>query len=237
MNGRNPGFDADVAPLLEAGKIIPPVPDVVRARALARASATAALADAPLASSRRFGGRRALVLAVAACLLLTVSTAGAVAILRALDSQPRSTSPSIGSQKAVPQPLPPVPPSAEALANQPATARSRDDEAGLGYRSFHVKRLGHATTPQESYRAELRLLQRAHTAYAGHDYGDALVVIAEHARRFPNGHLAEDREALRVKALIGAGRTEEANAAAVSFAHRFPRSVLLPRLAPVKDSP
>jgi outer membrane protein assembly factor BamD (BamD/ComL family) len=84
----------------------------------------------------------------------------------------------------------------------------------------------------ESYAAELELLQRAQAAYAGRDFTDALTVVAEHRRRFPNGRLTEEREALRVRALKGAGRTNESRAAAASFAARFPRSVLLPRLSP-----
>jgi hypothetical protein len=42
--------------------------------------------------------------------------------------------------------------------------------------------------------------------------------------------LAEERDALRIRALVGAGRTPEARRAAAAFANRFPRSVLLPRL-------
>jgi hypothetical protein len=56
------------------------------------------------------------------------------------------------------------------------------------------------------------------------------VVIAEHGRRFPNGRLAEQREALRVKSLAGSGRAEEARHAVAAFAKRFPRSALLQRL-------
>ena len=220
MNHEN-RFDADLAELLEAGRIIPPVPDVVRARSLARASAT--LAAVPAREPGRFRRRRGLVLAIAASLLLAVSTAGAVAVYRALESQPPPTVPPASPRQEFARAVAPAPRALPAPANPALTTQPR--------------RPRHSASTQESYRAELRLLQRAHAAYAGHDYGDALVVVAEHARRFANGHLAEDREALRVKALIGAGRTEEASTAATSFARRFPRSVLLPRLAPEKESP
>ena len=85
-------------------------------------------------------------------------------------------------------------------------------------------------SPQESYAAELYLLQRAQSDYASQDFPDALVLVAEHARRFPNGRLAEEREALRVRSLAGAGRGDQARRALAAFAKRFPRSVLLPRL-------
>jgi hypothetical protein len=60
------------------------------------------------------------------------------------------------------------------------------------------------------------------------DFADALPPLTEHARRFKDGTLAEEREALRVKALAGLGRTTEARRAAAAFGARFPRSVLLP---------
>jgi len=56
------------------------------------------------------------------------------------------------------------------------------------------------------------------------------VLIAEHARRFPNGRLAEEREALRVRSLADSGRMADARRAVAAFGARFPRSVLLPRL-------
>jgi hypothetical protein len=48
--------------------------------------------------------------------------------------------------------------------------------------------------------------------------------------------LVEEREALRVKALSGLGRTEEARRAADSFEARFPRSVLLPSVSKMPAS-
>jgi hypothetical protein len=77
---------------------------------------------------------------------------------------------------------------------------------------------------------QLELLQRAQAAYTRRDFASALALLAEHARRFPRGHLAEEREALRVRSLLAAGRPEEARRAAVQFGRRFPRSVLLPSL-------
>ena len=87
------------------------------------------------------------------------------------------------------------------------------------------------TGPKENvFTAELELLQRAHAAYTRREFSVALTLVAEHTRRFPRGRLAEQREALRVRSLLGAGRAEEAHRAAAAFAVRFPRSVLLSRL-------
>jgi hypothetical protein len=59
------------------------------------------------------------------------------------------------------------------------------------------------------------------------DFAAAMVPILDHARRFRNGRLTEEREALRVKALSGLGLRKEARRAAADFETRFPRSPLL----------
>jgi hypothetical protein len=91
-------------------------------------------------------------------------------------------------------------------------------------------------SPAEAARAELRLLRDARAAVARRDFAAALVPIGEHTRLFKNGRLAEEREALRVKALSGLGRTEEARRAAGAFRTRFPRSVLLPAVSQMPAS-
>ena len=71
-------------------------------------------------------------------------------------------------------------------------------------------------------------MRQARAAVARGDFAAALTPLAEHTRLFKNGRLVEEREALRVKALMGLGRSEEARRAAAAFRARFPRSVLLP---------
>jgi hypothetical protein len=87
---------------------------------------------------------------------------------------------------------------------------------------------------------EVDLLQRAQAASSANDLPGALEALGEHARRFPRGWFAEERDALRVRCLADAGRTDEARRAASVFAKRFPRSVLLRHLPdsvnPVADS-
>jgi TolA-binding protein len=113
----------------------------------------------------------------------------------------------------------PVPSASGALPESAAPAASAAETA-------HVPR---PAPILESYGAELALLRRAHSAYGSHDFSTALRLLAEHGRRFPNGRLAEEREALRVRALSGLGLNEAARLAAREFAVRFPRSVLLSR--------
>ena len=73
-------------------------------------------------------------------------------------------------------------------------------------------------------------MRSAHRAYAAHDDASALLLIAEHARRFPSGVLAEEREALRIRCLMRSGRASEARRAMSAFEQHFPRSVLRQRL-------
>lgn len=216
MNPYHLQTEPELQALLAAGKEIQKLPDIVRARALSRARVLMENVT-PL----RVGGhakRRVLALAFAASTILLVGVAGAVVAIRTLAPQPSPPAQPIPPRTLLPAPvLPPTAPAAPAVL-PPIPVPSK-----------HTAR---PATPTESYTAELELLHRAQAAYAGHDFTSALAVVAEHRRRFPNGRLAEEREALRVRALIGAGRTSEARSAASAFAERFPRSVLLPKLSP-----
>jgi hypothetical protein len=78
-----------------------------------------------------------------------------------------------------------------------------------------------------SISAEVDLLRSARAASRDGDESHALQLLDEHARRFPAGALAEEREAARVHTLCALGRVAEAVRAATSFAGRFPKSPLL----------
>ena len=212
--------DSELETLLERGRIIRPVPDVVRARALARARATVAAAAATVAAPTPMVAARGrgLRIAVAASLALVLGAAGATAALRG--SLPWHREPPPPSS---PDPVPPV---AAPVPDQPAPAGLAPEATPIA----RPQRPARAATEQESYAAELQLLQRAHAAYTRRDFSNALVLVAEHGRRFPSGRLAEQREVLRVRSLAGSGRGDEARRAVAGFAARFPRSVLLQRL-------
>jgi hypothetical protein len=77
---------------------------------------------------------------------------------------------------------------------------------------------------------EVRLLEEAWVALGRKDFAAAMVPLVDHARRFRNGQLTEEREALRVKALSGLGLRDEVRRAAADFEARFPRSPLLPAI-------
>jgi hypothetical protein len=219
MRLRDRVSEQELEAIMEEGRKIRPAPDVVRARLLARARAAVAAAEAspPLPATMAIPpsphGRR---IAAAAAVILALAAAGAVAALHA----PRAPEPAPTVRRSPEAPavrasVPPIP------TEEPPSVGPSSSRPGHPHRT---------TSPQESYAAELQLLQRAQAQYTRQDFQDALVLIAEHAHQFPNGRLAEEREALRVKSLAGAGRGDEARRALAAFAKHFPRSALLPRL-------
>ena len=223
MMHSDPRFDPDVDAVLEGAKVIQPLPAAVRTRALARARAGMAAkygAAPPIRAPRR----RSVVIALAASFAIAVVAATAVAALGIQAARRSVPTPPSGSHMAAPPPArtPPPPNVAAAPTIGLPTVDREILAAPKTQRPLH-------TTAQESYAAELELLTRAQVAYAGRDFANALALVAEHGRRFPSGRLTEEREALRVRSLTGAGRTDDAQRAAAGFAERFPRSVLLSR--------
>ena len=71
---------------------------------------------------------------------------------------------------------------------------------------------------------EVKMLERAQDALRSGRYADALSLCNEHAKSYPNGMLAQEREVIAVEALVKTGRTAEAKARAESFKRRFPGS-------------
>ncbi len=107
----------------------------------------------------------------------------------------------------------------------------------LGQRSAEVSRAGRPPTRSEQHTrlGELRLLSRARQEIAAGNNESALALTQKHKRQFPAGQLAEEREALRVKALRGMGREQDARKAASEFRERFPKSVLSPQMPATED--
>jgi hypothetical protein len=83
--------------------------------------------------------------------------------------------------------------------------------------------------------AEVGLLQRAQDALSS-DPARSLALASEHARRFPKGMLAEEREVLAIEALMKLGRSDEANARASRFRATYPSSTHLPRIESVVEA-
>ncbi len=198
-----------VRALLDRERTIAVLPTATRARALARARA--ALAAGVPARPIPSRARMAIPWAAAAGLIcLATVAAGAAAYEIAVRARP--TAPPVAESPAAVTAWP--------VIDLPPAARARRS----------------AISTDQAARQELRLLQQAHAAVAQDDFGAALRLLAEHARRFKTGRLVEEREALHVRALAGLGRRDDARRAAASFKARFPLSPLLPAVGQMPDA-
>lgn len=81
-----------------------------------------------------------------------------------------------------------------------------------------------------SLTAQQALLDRARSALARGDGGQALAALSEDARIHPASELSEEREALLIKSLIAAGDSASARVHAAAFGARYPRSLFLPSI-------
>ena len=86
-----------------------------------------------------------------------------------------------------------------------------------------------APAPEEgTLGAELRLTSGARAALARGDGAAALRSIDEHERAFPQGELAQERDSLRIQALVAEGDLAEARSRAHAFRQRYPGGLLVP---------
>jgi hypothetical protein len=83
-------------------------------------------------------------------------------------------------------------------------------------------------TPAGSLQEERVILDRARAHLLSGEPAAALEDVEKYARSFRRGVLAEEREALRVEALVAARRTAQARAAAARFHAAYPGSMLAP---------
>jgi hypothetical protein len=215
MNREQPPLSPEVRALLDHERELTPLPATVRARALARArAALVAGVDRPVAAVPLRHPHRWAVAAAVICLLGGAVGAAAYQFRAYISPAPApEVRPAASPVKTIVAPPPVVAaPVAEVVEEAPAAPEPTA-----------AKPMSRA----DATRAELRLLRQARAAVAREEYAAALPPIAEHARKFKGGRLSEEREALRVKALAGLGRSDEARRAAAAFRARFPRSVLL----------
>jgi len=201
-----------------------PHPAELRSRALGRARSV--LENGRAAAPSYVWGRHRVQLLLAATLVL-VFAAASFAAFRKLRTGARPAqlgSPALGERNGLSARTPTVP-----AVEPPAREKPESTEPAPG------ERPGTPAAPRrpsasDADALELGLLQRARGALAKGDFSAVLSAITEHQRRFPSGRLREEREALRVKALLGLGRTDEAQRAGERFRERFPESVLAPRI-------
>jgi hypothetical protein len=225
-NRTPPPLSPSTLALLSHEHVPPPQPEMVRARALARARAALREPSTTTARAESTPTRR-LLIAAAAGIILMAGVAAAFQVIR------RPVPPSPGPQAS---------PSSRARSTVapravPESVSTDSREASPAHPAV-VAPAAHASAPLPGRRPvlsggrtdELRILTRARQSDARGDYFSVLALVAQHERAHPDGRLAEEREVLRVKALVGLGRGREARLAAARFRRQFPRSVLLPTI-------
>lgn len=85
--------------------------------------------------------------------------------------------------------------------------------------------------PEPILQLEGELLEKGRIAMVRGDADGAFAAVDEHLARFPHGALVEEREALRIEALVAADRDPEARAAFGAFRRTYPQSLVGPALA------
>jgi len=217
---RTPPGVRDYESVLAIERIVAPQPAEVRHRAFARAREAMMIhgdAIAPRRAAARLGGFRWLI-AAAVVLGMVSLAAAAYEIRRTLVA--RTSRASLAVTAAPVSDRQPAAPEA-AIAPGAAGTPADPDPAPM------IAPAPRVMTAAESYARELRILEPASRAVARGEFVTALAAVADHERRFPNGRLAEEREALRIRSLFGQHRGDEARLAADSFRKAFPKSVLL----------
>jgi hypothetical protein len=123
---------------------------------------------------------------------------------------------------AVSPPINEKPEEPAALAPLSSVARTRSDDIPDG----PTKRSSSRLDASEELARERGILDRARKRIAIAEPQQALALLNEHARRFPQGRLSEEREAMLVNVLVALGRREEARARGESFRRHFPNSLV-----------
>jgi hypothetical protein len=237
-------LDEDVRALVESTRAAPVVPADSRARVLARVE----LAVFPpggggggggVDSGRHWGHgavssqagwvRRALPLAAS---FILGGVVGAAAMRGSM--RPPARAVSAGMPHDAPNLEEVIEPSASnARASTTETPALVTPTSPVGPPApLHAHEARGAPSPvlQTGLAAERALLDTARGALEREEGAAALAATSEHERRFPDGILAQEREAMAVRALAMLGRMDEARARADRFHARFPGSALIPAL-------
>lgn len=243
---QGPGpLSPELEAFLDAERRYPDAPDAARARVLARVDATLATAGAtpaPAAAPAAAPGIGAALLAKPVVLALATFSLG---VLTGVGAQRWVGSPNVHvagptvpitrpSVSTFVAPLAPAPPAA--ILHEPAPGATPSVAAPAGARSAGSRPSRRASRSLDELEAERIILQQARAQLAARDGRSALSTIEEHAREFPDGTLAEEREALAIRALLLTSRREDARARAGLFRRRHPQSIYLPAVEQALDS-
>jgi TolA-binding protein len=185
-----------------------------------RPSGVALRRAVPSGPGRRAPRAALLVAAAVAVAGLAAAGAGMYGLSEPADSREGVVAPLVAPQ--APREKPIAPPLRAGITPEPQA----DTPAREAPHAAPPAKGAQAASVQQ-YAVELGVLDPARRSIARGDYAGAMGAIARHQREYPRGQLAEEREALRVRALWGMGQKASAESAAASFRQRYPRSMLL----------
>jgi len=217
----------ELADLFRAARKPETLPSAIDARQLAKLTALGALPAAPLSKALPWLLAGGTVVLAGALALVTqgekaprpapsppsaTSAAAAVHPGSTAEAPPESPTPSEAERQFPPVPAPAVSamPAVPARAARPVPAEA-------------------PSVSGDALAGEAKLLNEAHAVMAS-DPDRALAIAGEHAKRYPRGQLAAERELIRVQALVKLGRTAEAEARARALRKSTPSSIYGERL-------
>jgi hypothetical protein len=227
-----PDLSSDARTLLEAGKATEPLPPRVAARVWGKLAVTTA---PPASASLHVATAKTMSLVKLLGVSLGIVGVGAVATVAVVHLRRRPPPPMMFAPQpeqaeappvAVPIPstLPPAP--NNPVEPPPASRAAPAVSAHSPSKSELPARFPDA--PDSDLAAERSLIARARSSLQGGSPLDALATLQVHEERFRTGALAQEREALRIQALIASGNRPAAEAAAARFERDYPQSLMGP---------
>jgi hypothetical protein len=167
---------------------------------------------------------------IAAGLLVGSASFGAGFVTGRTTAPGTAPPPPVASAVSVASSPAPVAPKAEILAppvtsDEPAVRAALQVSSGPALQSPPVSASAGSTLWEES-----ALLRDAQRALQGGDHAASLSILDRMAAKYPSGALEQERTVLRVLALCGSGRTQEAQTLGAQFLKRHPGSVLAARI-------
>jgi hypothetical protein len=167
---------------------------------------------------------------IAIVALSSVASAGVGAGAQRVLSPPPSAPTSVAvSMASPPRPVPPAPSDEEPSAPAPVISSPRP--RGASAPSASAPRASSGDLEREQ-----ALIDVARAGLARGHPDAALDAISRHEASYPHGQLAEERDGLRIVALLRSGRRDEARMRARTFHATYPKSALWPKIERALES-
>ena len=169
------------------------------------------------------------VLAVAV-LSVVVGAVGGVGAQRVLSAPPPAPT-SVAVSVAPPQPSTPPPTPSDEAPSPPLPVVSSPRPRGVATASTSAPRASNGDLEREQ-----ALIDVARAGLARSHPDVALDAIARHEAAYPHGQLSEERDGLRIVALLRSGHRDEARVRAGTFRTSYPKSALWPKIERALES-